>query len=88
MLEDQPVIKSGASAASPMTRRGQGSPRTGAPAREPLPALSACRAVVCALPCILVIGVAALAADLIMGLILKHLEQNLTAKTHPKAHFS
>ena len=39
------------------------------------------------LPCILVIGEAALAADLITQLILKHLERNLAAQTGPKADF-
>ena len=34
------------------------------------------------LPCILVIGEAALAADLSMGLIFKHLEQNLAPCCH------
>ena len=33
------------------------------------------------LPCILVIGEAAQAADLIMGLIFKHLEQTLATRT-------
>ena len=53
LLEDQPVIKSAASAAFPMTRM-QGSP----PAEHPD-------------------GEAALAANVIMGLIFKHLERNL-----------
>ena len=67
MFEDEQrdaVIKSAASAASPMTKM-QGSPR---------PLSSACRAFVRGPPRILVIGEAALAADLITQLIFKHLD--------------
>ena len=39
------------------------------------------------LVCIFVIGEAALAANLITGLIFKHLEQNLATQTAPKVHF-
>ena len=38
----------------------------------------------CQLPCILVIGLAALAAELIRRLIFEHLNQNLAAQTDPK----
>ena len=55
------VIKLAAGAASPMTKM-QGSPR---------PLSSACRAVVRGLPCILVIGEAALAADLVMASLIR-----------------
>ena len=66
-LKNNRVIKSAASADSLITKM-HGSPRT----------LSfRCRAVVRGLPCILVIGEAALAADLITQLIFKHLERNL-----------
>ena len=40
------------------------------------------------LPCILVIREAALAADLITGLVFKHLDQNLAKQPARKAHFS
>ena len=76
-LKINPVIKLPASAASPMTK-GQGSPR---------PPPSACRAVVRGLSCILVIGEAALAADLITGLIFKHFERNLAAQTASRGGF-
>ena len=72
------VIKSSFSAASPMTKM-QGSPR---------PPPSAWQAVVHGLPCILVIGEAAPAADLITGSIFKHLEHNLRATTARQARFS
>ena len=65
------MIKSAASAASAMTKR-QGSPRTTARHTD-----HGGRG----LPCILVIGEAALAAGLITQLLFKHLEQNL-AKQH------
>ena len=55
---------------------------------SPPPLLSACRAVVRGLPCMLVIGEAALVADLITGLIFRHLERNLTARMDLKAYFS
>ena len=55
---------------------------------EPSTPLSACRAFVRWLPCILIIEKAALAADLITGLICKHLEQHLISKTHRKVHLS
>ena len=61
------VIKSAASAASPMTKM-QGSPRT--TARHMGDGGQG-------LPCISAIGEAALAVDLITQLIFKHLEQNL-----------
>ena len=66
MLEDQPCDQVGSySTASPMTK---------------MQGRSACRAVVRGLPCIFVIGEAALAADLITWLIFKHLERNLAAQ--------
>ena len=71
------VIKLVVSAASPMTKM-QGSLR---------PPSSACRAVVRGLPCILVIGEAALAADLITQSIFKHLERNLAAQAASKGSF-
>ena len=73
-----PVIKSAASAGSPMTKV-TGSARTTAQHADS----GGLR-----LPCILVIGEAALAADLITGLIFKHLERNSTAKAALKANFS
>ena len=75
-LKINPVSRSAASAASPMTKM-QGSPRPPSPA---------CRAAIRGLPCILVIAEAALEADLITGLIFKHLERNLRAKTVRKAY--
>ena len=65
------MIKSAASAASPMTKL-QGSPRTTAWHAD-----DGGRG----LPCILVIGEAALAADFITQSISKHLEQNLALRS-------
>ena len=66
------------SAASPMTKM-QGSPQT-----------KACHTDDggWGLPCILVVGKAALAANLITQLIFKHLEQNSAAKRLPKCILS
>ena len=77
-LNFQAVIKSAASAASPKTKIQE--------SRGCCPPLSACRAVVRGLPCILVIGEAALAADLITGLIFKHLERNLAKQAAREAN--
>ena len=63
-------IKLAASAASPMTEM-QGI--TG-------PLWSACQAIVCGLPCILVLEEAALAADLTTRLSFKHPEQSFAAQ--------
>ena len=68
-------MKLPASAASPLTQM-QGSP---APARR------LCGDNVRGLPCIVVIGEATLAADLIKRFIFKHLVRNLAAQTGSKA---
>ena len=64
------MIKSAASTASPMTKM-QGSPRTAARHAD-----DGRRG----LPCILVIGEAALAAGLLTQLIFKHFERDLAAR--------
>ena len=67
------MTKFAASVASPTTKN----------AGEPTDDGSECGQRVAGLPCILVIGEAALAADLITGLIFKHLERNLADTALP-----
>ena len=78
MLEDEDEDVPGLLAQRPRWRKSV----------ERLPARPLCQAVVCALPCLLVLREAALAAELIRQLISKHFEQNLAPQTASKSIFS